>query len=190
MTDTSLLPMESYREYLRCWPVSSSIRVCGRSSTRPTWSRRRCCSAPRRRSVPRQDRGRANRLAPEDPGRSLARALRDLGRDKRNVDREQSLERALEQSSRRLEQWLAADQSPPSERAEATRSWPAWPTPWPPCPTTSARRWSSTTCTVGPWPRSRAARRSPKAVSSLLHRGIITLRAAPAGGVTDAAPDR
>ena len=48
----------------------------------------------------------------------LANAARDLGRAKRDLGRERSLEAALAQSSARLEAWLAAEQSSPSERAE------------------------------------------------------------------------
>jgi RNA polymerase sigma-70 factor (ECF subfamily) len=50
--------------------------------------------------------------------RNLANAVRDLRRDKRDVRREQSLEAAVEESSRRLEACLAAEQSSPSERAQ------------------------------------------------------------------------
>jgi RNA polymerase sigma-70 factor (ECF subfamily) len=50
--------------------------------------------------------------------RNLANAVRDLLRDKRDVRRERSLEAAIEESSRRLGGWLAAEQSSPSERAE------------------------------------------------------------------------
>jgi RNA polymerase sigma-70 factor (ECF subfamily) len=48
---------------------------------------------------------------------NLANAVRDLLRDKRDVRREQSLEAAIEESSRRLGGWLAAEQSSPSQHA-------------------------------------------------------------------------
>lgn len=50
--------------------------------------------------------------------RHLANTVRDLGREKRDVGRELSLQAAIEQSSVRLEGWLAAEQSSPSLRAE------------------------------------------------------------------------
>jgi RNA polymerase sigma-70 factor (ECF subfamily) len=46
----------------------------------------------------------------------LRMQARRLGQQQRDPDRECSLELALEQSSARLEAWLAADQSSPSER--------------------------------------------------------------------------
>jgi RNA polymerase sigma-70 factor (ECF subfamily) len=48
--------------------------------------------------------------------RNLAHAVRDLGRAKRDVSRERSLEAALDASSARLEAWLAAEQSSPSQQ--------------------------------------------------------------------------
>lgn len=50
--------------------------------------------------------------------RNLTNATRDFGRDKRNVARERSLQAELDKSADRLADWLAADQSSPSQRAE------------------------------------------------------------------------
>jgi RNA polymerase sigma-70 factor (ECF subfamily) len=47
---------------------------------------------------------------------NLADTLRAVGRAKRDVDLERSLEAGLEDSSSRLGTWLAADQSSPSQR--------------------------------------------------------------------------
>lgn len=48
---------------------------------------------------------------------NVADALRALGRAKRDVALERSLEASLNESSARLQAWLAADQSSPSQRA-------------------------------------------------------------------------
>jgi RNA polymerase sigma-70 factor (ECF subfamily) len=50
--------------------------------------------------------------------RNLSHAVRDFGRDKRNVNRERSLQAAVDASSARLEAWLAAEQSSPSQQAQ------------------------------------------------------------------------
>lgn len=49
---------------------------------------------------------------------TLADAVRALGRAKRDVRREWSLEAALDQSSRRIEAWWIAEQSSPSQQAQ------------------------------------------------------------------------
>ena len=50
--------------------------------------------------------------------RQLANAARDLGRQKRDITRERSLEAALDQSASRLEVFLAAADSSPSQKAQ------------------------------------------------------------------------
>jgi RNA polymerase sigma-70 factor (ECF subfamily) len=50
--------------------------------------------------------------------RCLANALRDFARQKRDITRERSLEEAVNESSIRLAEWLAAEQPSPSQRAE------------------------------------------------------------------------
>jgi RNA polymerase sigma-70 factor (ECF subfamily) len=49
---------------------------------------------------------------------TLADTLRTLGRARRDVARERSLEAELDQSAERLAAWLAAEQSSPSEQAD------------------------------------------------------------------------
>src|SRR5260370_3423176 len=50
--------------------------------------------------------------------RNLTNAVRDLRRQKRDVARERSLEAALNDSASRLENWLAAEQSSPSQHMQ------------------------------------------------------------------------
>lgn len=50
--------------------------------------------------------------------RNLANVVRDLGRAKRDVERERSLQAALDESASNLEGWLAAEQSSPSQKLE------------------------------------------------------------------------
>src|SRR6478672_1455172 len=50
--------------------------------------------------------------------RNLANAVRDLTREKRDVTRERSIHAGLDESSAKLEGWLKADQSSPSEHIQ------------------------------------------------------------------------
>ena len=50
--------------------------------------------------------------------RNMANAVRDFGRGKRDINRERSLQAALDQSASGLEGWLVAEQSSPSQQAE------------------------------------------------------------------------
>lgn len=48
---------------------------------------------------------------------NLAHATRDLTREKRDVRREQSMQAAIDQSSQRMEQWIAGEESTPATKA-------------------------------------------------------------------------
>jgi RNA polymerase sigma-70 factor (ECF subfamily) len=119
MTETSLLPLEHYREYLR---------LLARLQLDPRLRSKLDPSDVVQEALLQAHRGRDQFRGQTEAeqvawlrtilARELVRAGRDLGRGKRDVDREQSLERALEASSQRLEQWLAAEDSTPGERAE------------------------------------------------------------------------
>ena len=107
----------------------------------------------------------------------LSNARRDFGRDKRDVARERSIEAALDQSSARMESWLAADQSSPSQQvqrgeqllrlAEGIGSLPP------------AQAEALTLFHLRDCPLDEVARlldRSPAAVAGLIKRGLKTLR--------------
>jgi RNA polymerase sigma-70 factor (ECF subfamily) len=108
---------------------------------------------------------------------NLANAARDLGRARRDVAREQSLEAAVNESSSRLEAWLADERSSPSQQAERderlaqlARALAALP---------GAQREVVVLRHCQGWPVSAIARhlgRSPAAVAGLLHRGLKELR--------------
>jgi RNA polymerase sigma-70 factor (ECF subfamily) len=107
----------------------------------------------------------------------LAHAVRDLGRARRDVSRERSLQAALDESSAHLEAWLAAEQSSPSEQAER-HEWSvklaaeleALP---------EAQREALVLHYWQSWSVARIAEqlgRSPAAVAGLLQRGLRALR--------------
>jgi RNA polymerase sigma-70 factor (ECF subfamily) len=110
----------------------------------------------------------------------LADEARKLARGKRDLALERSLEAELEQSSLRLEKWLVAEQSSPSERvmrqelllkvSDALAEWPEDER------TVVELRYFQ----QPPWPMAdiaaRLGRPMPKAVSRLLERGLAKLR--------------
>jgi RNA polymerase sigma-70 factor (ECF subfamily) len=51
-------------------------------------------------------------------GRNLANVVRDQRRDKRDVARDQPLQATLDESASRLEAWMAAEQSSPSQQVD------------------------------------------------------------------------
>ncbi len=122
--------------------------------------------------------GNGSGVAAEGPGaRTLADAVRDLERAKRDVGRELSLENAIDQSASGLEAWLAADHSSPSERAERNEQ---------------LLRLADALCDLPDDAREAVVLkhcrgwtlveignhlgRTPSAVASLLHRGLKQLR--------------
>lgn len=110
--------------------------------------------------------------------RNMAHAVRDLHRDKRDIDRERSLEALLSQSSARLEGWLAADQSSPSQRAERNEQMLRLANAVESLP--DAQRDAIALHYWQGWSPTEIAShlgRSPAAVGGLLHRGLRTLRA-------------
>ena len=109
--------------------------------------------------------------------RNLANAVRDVLRDKRDVRREQSLEAAVEESSRRLDAWLAAEQSSPSARAEHNEQGVRLAAALAELP--EDQREALTRHHLEGWPLGEVARHlgcSPEAVAGLIKRGLRQLR--------------
>ncbi len=109
--------------------------------------------------------------------RNLAHAVRDFGRDKRDVAREHSLEAALDASSARLEAWLVVEQSSPSQRAERNEQAVRLAEALEQLP--DAQREAVVLHYFQGCPVAEVGRqlgRSPEAVAGLLHRGLKALR--------------
>jgi RNA polymerase sigma-70 factor (ECF subfamily) len=110
--------------------------------------------------------------------RNLARAVRDLGRAKRDIGRERSLEAALNASSARLEAWLVAEQSSPSQKAQHNEQVARLAEAMEELP--DAQREA---LVLHYWQGQSLAEigeqlgRTPAAVAGLLHRGLKQLRA-------------
>ena len=109
--------------------------------------------------------------------RNLAHAVRDLGRARRDVALERSLERALEQSSVRLEAWLTAEASSPSAQAQRNEQVLRLADALAALP--ESQREAVVLHYWQDWPVGDIARhlgRSPAAVAGLLKRGLKQLR--------------
>lgn len=109
--------------------------------------------------------------------RTLADAVRDLERAKRDVGRERSIEQAVDESASGLEAWLAADQSSPSERADRNEQLLRLAGAL--CGLPDDTRTAVILKHCREWTLAEIAEhleRTPAAVASLLHRGLKQLR--------------
>lgn len=111
--------------------------------------------------------------------RNLAHTVRDYGRDKRNIAAERSLEAAVEASSVRLEAWLVAEQSSPSQQEERNEDLLRMCRALEQLPAAQREAlelhyWQG--CTLAEI--ARRLERTPAAVAGLLKRGIKQLRQA------------
>jgi RNA polymerase sigma-70 factor, ECF subfamily len=108
---------------------------------------------------------------------NLADALRAMGRAKRDAARVRSLEAAVGESSARLESWLAADQSSPSQRAERNESLVRLADALVRLPEDNRRALVMRHCQGASLAEiSEALGRTPQAVAGLLKRGLAQLR--------------
>ena len=108
---------------------------------------------------------------------NLANTHRDLGRQRRDVRRERSVQAAMEQSSARLESWLAADQTSPSQRAIRSEQAVQLANALAGLP--EAQREAITLHHLQEWTLDQVAQhlgRSPAAVAGLIKRGLQALR--------------
>lgn len=110
--------------------------------------------------------------------RHLAHVARDLGRDKRDIAREQPIQTQLDQSSAQLAGWLASQDSSPSQRAVRNEDFTRL--------ATALRRLNDAQRAAielhywQGWTIAEIAthlNRTPSAIAGLLHRGLAILRA-------------
>ena len=109
--------------------------------------------------------------------RNLSNVARDMGRAKRDVTRERSLEAALDQSSSRLA-WLAAEQSSPSQKADRNEQLLRLAEAMAELPEPQREVVVLRHCQSLPLAEiAEQIGRTPAAVAGLLHRGLEALRA-------------
>jgi RNA polymerase sigma-70 factor, ECF subfamily len=109
--------------------------------------------------------------------RNLANAARDHTRDRRDVSRERSLQASLDESSARLEAFLAAEQSSPSQRADREEQLRRLAKALGALP--DGQREAVELRHLQGWHLADIAKhlgRTPAAVAGLLHRGLAQLR--------------
>jgi RNA polymerase sigma-70 factor (ECF subfamily) len=109
--------------------------------------------------------------------RNLANAARDHTRDRRDVGRERSLQASLDESSAKLEAFLAADQSSPSQWADRGEQLVRLAAALAALP--DGQREAVELRHLHGWPLAEIAGhlgRTPAAVAGLLHRGLAQLR--------------
>lgn len=107
----------------------------------------------------------------------IANAARDFGREKRDVRREFSIQADLDHSSARLDAWLAADQTSPSQRAMHAEQGFALAAALAELP--EAQREAVTLHHLADWTLAQVGEqlgRSPAAVAGLIKRGLRALR--------------
>ena len=108
---------------------------------------------------------------------NLADAVRAMGRAKRDGARVRSLEASLGESSARLEYWLAADQSSPSQQAERNESFVRLADALVRLPEDNRRALVMRHCQGASLAEiSETLGRTPQAIAGLLKRGLTQLR--------------
>jgi hypothetical protein len=114
---------QQFRSYLPCWPARPSDAETRLGSTRRTSFSRRFSRPTSFQAYQKQAQFRGASEA--DPmgwlrqilANNLADAVRGLARVKRDASRERSLDYEVDDSFTRVDGWLAAVQSPPSQQA-------------------------------------------------------------------------
>jgi RNA polymerase sigma-70 factor (ECF subfamily) len=107
----------------------------------------------------------------------IANARRDFKREKRDVRREMSIQAGLDRSSVRLDAWLAADQTSPSQRVVNAEQGLALAAALAELP--EAQREAVTLHHLADWTLAEVGQqlgRSPAAVAGLIKRGLRALR--------------